>query len=53
VGGRWLTSREALQRFGERLTPQLDDGQQPPRTAMRRRWASEKAGDQLEALGIG
>jgi hypothetical protein len=24
LGGRWVTSKEALQRFAERLTPDLD-----------------------------
>jgi hypothetical protein len=25
VGGRWMTSREALQRFAEALTPRMED----------------------------
>jgi hypothetical protein len=52
-GGRWLTSREALQRFAERLTPRLD-GEEPPvlRTPARQRQASERAARELEDLGI-
>jgi len=53
LGGRWLTSREALQRFAERLTPSLD-GEPPaaPRTANQRRQASERAARELEGMGI-
>jgi hypothetical protein len=54
VGGRWVTSREALQRFSERLTPDLAaSGPGPtPRTPGRRRRASERAGRELERLGL-
>jgi hypothetical protein len=52
LGGRWLTSREALQRFAERLTPQLDGEGPAPRTANQRRKAAEFAAKQLEAMGI-
>ncbi len=53
LGGKWITSREALQRFGDRLTPDLDRAQEPaPRPPARRRRASEKAARQLEKLGI-
>jgi hypothetical protein len=53
LGGRWLTSREALQRFAERLTPQMD-GEPPasPRTLGQRRRASERAAEQLRAMGV-
>jgi hypothetical protein len=53
LGGRWLTSREALQRFAERLTPSLD-GEPPaaPRTVGQRRRACERAARELEKLGI-
>jgi hypothetical protein len=54
LGSRWCTSREALNRFAERLTPRLEDG--PPmssvRTETQRTRASEKAAKQLEAAGI-
>src|SRR5262245_5802633 len=53
VGGRWLTTREALQRFAEALTPRPDAPPAPaPRTAGQRARAAEKAGKQLEKLGI-
>jgi hypothetical protein len=53
VGGRWLTSREALQRFAERLTPSLDtnpaDSPRPPATRKR---ASDRAARELDRIGI-
>jgi hypothetical protein len=53
VGGRWLTSVEALQRFADLLTPQLDEGTVlTPRTPGKRRTASERASKELEAAGI-
>ena len=53
LGGRWLTSREALQRFAERLTPSLDSEPPPaPRTANQRRRASEVAARELEKMGV-
>src|SRR5262249_14589463 len=53
VGARWITSREALNRFAQRLTPQLD-GEAPaaPRTSGERRKASERAARELEQMGI-
>jgi hypothetical protein len=53
LGGRWLTSREALQRFAERLTPSLDGEPPPaPRTGNQRRRASEAAARELERMGV-
>jgi hypothetical protein len=53
VGGRWLTSEEALARWAERLTPRLDSEPAPaPRTPAQRRRASERAGKNLGSLGI-
>jgi hypothetical protein len=53
LGGRWLTSREALQRFAERLTPRLDGDPAPvPRTPGRRGRASERAAEALDRIGI-
>jgi hypothetical protein len=53
LGGRWLTSQEALARWAERLTPRLDSEPAPtPRTPAQRRRASERAGKNLERLGI-
>jgi len=53
LGGRWLTSREALLRFSERLTPQFDgEPAPPPRSPAARTRASERAAKQLDAIGI-
>jgi hypothetical protein len=53
VGSRWLTSREALQRFSERLTPRLGGADHAaPRSPARRRRASERAAQELEKRGI-
>jgi hypothetical protein len=53
IGGRWLTSREALQRFAERLTPRVEGEARPmPRSPSARERASRRAARQLERLGI-
>jgi hypothetical protein len=52
LGGRWLTSREALQRFAEALTPRLRDSSPSPRSTAKRRRARERAAEQLEQIGI-
>ena|SRR5262245_53038110 len=53
LGGRWVTSREALQRFAERLTPRLDgDLATAPRTPAKRQRASERAARELDSVGI-
>jgi hypothetical protein len=52
LGGRWMTSREALQRFAERLTPALDPPAATPRTPGRRERAAERAGRALDKVGI-
>ena len=53
VGSRWLTSKQALQRFATRLTPQVDAEPAPaPRTASRRQRAAEQAAAELDKLGI-
>jgi hypothetical protein len=53
LGGRWMTSREALQRFADRLTPRLDaEPDETPRTPRQRNQAAERAGQELEKLGI-
>jgi hypothetical protein len=51
LGGRWLTSREALQRFGERLTPP-GKSLSGTRTVRQRRRAAERAEKELEKLGM-
>jgi hypothetical protein len=52
LGGRWLTSLEALQRFAERQTPALEPGASAPRSPAVRAKASEKAARELERVGI-
>jgi hypothetical protein len=53
IGGRWMTSRESLQRFAEALTPRTD---QPtpaaPRTPTARQRASDRAAAELSRIGI-
>jgi hypothetical protein len=53
LGGRWITSREALQRFADRLTPRLGEPPPPiPCTPGHRRRASERAAAELDRIGI-
>jgi hypothetical protein len=53
LGGKWLTSCEALQRFAERLTPDLGTGRpNHPRSPGRRQRALERAGRFLATHGI-
>jgi hypothetical protein len=54
IGGCWLTSREAIDRFVERLTPDPNSVQQadPPRSATARQRASERVDRRLRAAGI-
>jgi hypothetical protein len=53
LGGRWLTSRQALQRFAERLTPDLEaDRPRPPRSPGARERAARRAEKELERIGI-
>ena len=51
LGNRWMSSRAALQRFCEALTG-CQAATQTPRSAGKRRRASEKAGEELATLGI-
>jgi hypothetical protein len=53
VGGRWLTSEEALARWADRLTPH-DNSEPPPapRTSTQRQKAAERAAKELEKVGI-
>jgi hypothetical protein len=44
LGGRWVSSREALQRFAEALTPRLTDPAPSPQAPAARQRASERAG---------
>src|SRR5262245_137676 len=53
LGSRWLTSREALQRFAERLTPRLEAAPaQQPRSPASRQQAAERAARELDKLGL-
>ena len=58
LGGRWITSREALQRFAEALTPpssmseQGDAASPSLRSPAQRRRGSERAADELKRVGI-
>ena len=53
LGGRWITSKEAIQRFAEKLTPSLGSVKpEAPRTPTQRSRAAEQAAKRLERHGI-
>ena len=53
LGGRWVSSREALQRYAERLTPRLHDEPAPvPRSGKARERANLRADQELSELGL-
>jgi hypothetical protein len=54
LGNRWMTSRQALQRFAELLTPCVEDTSTfaAPRTSTQRQRAAERAGRELAQIGI-
>jgi hypothetical protein len=54
LGSRWITSKEALQRFMDRLTPVVSDRTPPatPRTPTQRQRAAKRAGEELDKIGI-
>jgi Protein of unknown function (DUF1580) len=52
MGGRWLTSVEALKRFAARQTPDMNQEPEFPRSAAARRRESERAARRLDAIGI-
>jgi hypothetical protein len=54
LGNRWHTTRAALQRFAESLTPQppADPLASVPRTTGQRQRATERAAAQLDQLGL-
>jgi hypothetical protein len=53
LGGRWMTSAAALQRFAEQLTPRLDSPAPPDvRTPTQRQRACDQASRNLEKAGI-
>src|SRR4051794_36931031 len=47
LGGRWVTSAQALQRFAAALTPTAEPEPIKPRTPGQRQRASERAAQQL------
>jgi hypothetical protein len=52
LGGRWVSTREALQRFAERLSLRFDTAEVPnPRTPGQRQRASQRAAEELEKAG--
>jgi len=51
IGGRWVTSREAIQRYAEALTPQTAAPSRS-RTACQHRREAQKAEQELERMGI-
>jgi hypothetical protein len=53
LGGRWVTTRSAIQAFAEALTPKFSSKPtRRHRTINKRRQAAERAGKALEAAGI-
>jgi hypothetical protein len=52
LGGRWVTSLEALQRFAEALTPTLGPPDPTPRTPAACRRSNERAAAELDKLGV-
>jgi Protein of unknown function (DUF1580) len=53
LGGKWVTSMEALQRFAEAQTPKLDGDPRPlPRMPTGRARAAQRAARDLERAGI-
>jgi hypothetical protein len=52
LGGKWLTTDQAVQDFSDRLTPQFDDQPAAPRTPGKRERASRRAGAALERMGV-
>jgi hypothetical protein len=53
LGGKWITSMEAIQRFAEAQTPTPNHPSMATlRTPTRRRKAADRAGKELEKIGI-
>jgi hypothetical protein len=55
LGGQLVTTEQALQRFAENLTPPAEGEPPPaatPRSAGKRRRAAERAGAELDRIGI-
>jgi hypothetical protein len=52
MGGRWITSAEALERFAAAQTPTFEQPTVSPRALASRQQAVERADRRLESLGI-
>jgi hypothetical protein len=52
MGGRWLTSREALQRFANAQTQLQDVLPELPRSPAHRQRANQRAAAELDGLGL-
>jgi hypothetical protein len=52
LGGKWITSLEALERFAEALTPRPENARDLPRSVQARQRASERASKRLDQLGM-
>ncbi len=52
LGSRWVTSREALQRFVEALTPTQAPRAAAPQTPAKRRRSASRASGALDRIGI-
>jgi hypothetical protein len=52
LGSKWVTSLEALQRFSDRLTTPPDDPSAAPQTPAHRQREADRAGRELDNLGI-
>jgi len=52
LAGRWITTPQAIARFIQAQTPQLDHRGDTPRSPAARARASRRAEQQLEELGI-
>ena len=52
IGGRWLTSSEALERFAARQTPQFAEPTPTPRSSSARQKAAAAASRECEKLGL-
>lgn len=52
LGGQWVTSALAIQRFAEAMTPSEADIHSPSQNTASRRKAAERASRELDAIGI-
>jgi hypothetical protein len=52
LGGRWVTSRQAIQRFAEALTPTFAEMPPQSRKPTAQQLASERAGRELALRGV-